>query len=307
MNKYYPEGAIFETKANKRSISSTCALQESFFEGRILEAKAVMCDDEHNLHVNLGRVKGIIPRCECALGIEEGTIKDIAIVSRVNKPVSFKIIDFFDDDEGNRTAILSRRAVQEECMNEYINLLTPGDVISAKITRNEHFGSFCDIGCGISALLPIDSISVSRIPSPEVRFSVNSQIKAVVKSIDAQGRVTLTLKELLGTWEENAKNFKAGQTVGGIVRSVEKYGVFIELAPNLAGLAEYTEDALPGSAASVYIKSINPQKMKIKLAIVDTFPQPEQRQPLKYYCDKAHIDYWRYSTDDSEKVIESIF
>lgn len=307
MTKYYPEGVIYETKQNKRSISSVPALRESFFEGRILEAKAVLCDGEHNLHVDLGGINGIIPREECALGIAEGTTKDIAIVSRVNKPVVFKITDFKDDENGVRTAFLSRRAVQEECARDYIAKLTSGDIITAKVTHNEHFGSFCDIGCGISALLPIDSISVSRIPSPEARFAVNTQINAVVKSIDENGRVTLSLKELLGTWEENAEHFKAGQTVGGIVRSVEKYGVFIELSPNLAGLAEYSENVRVGDSASVYIKSVNPQKMKIKLAIVDTFPSEPKHTPLKYYFDGEHIDYWRYSPDTSEKVIESVF
>lgn len=307
MTRYYPEGVIYETKQNKRSISCAASLRECFCEGRILEAKANLCDGEHNLHVDLGGVKGIIPRKECALGIAEGTTKDIAIVSRVNKPVVFKITDFIDDENGIRTAVLSRRAVQEECARDYIAKLTVGDIIPAKVTHNEHFGSFCDIGCGISALLPIDSISVSRIPSPETRFAVNTLINAVVKSIDENGRVTLSLKELLGTWEENAEQLRAGQTVGGIVRSVEKYGVFIELAPNLAGLAEYSEDVRAGDAASVYIKSVNPQKMKIKLAIVDTFPAELKQTPLKYYFDGAHIDYWRYSPDSSEKIIESIF
>jgi len=41
----------------------------------------------------------------------------------------------------------------------------------------------------------------------------------------------LTLRELLGTWSENAACFAAGETVVGIVRSVEDYGVFIEIRP----------------------------------------------------------------------------
>ena len=307
MKKYYPEGVIYDTKQNKRYISSMPNLRESFFEGRILEAKATLCDGEHNLHVDLGGIEGIIPRNECAVGIAEGTTRDIAIVSRVNKPVSFKITDFFDDEFGIRTAILSRKAVQEECMENYISALTPGDIVSARVTHNESYGSFCDIGCGISALLPSDSISVSRIPHPETRFAVNTLIKAIVKSIDENGRVTLSLKELLGTWEENAERFLPGQTVGGIIRSVEKYGVFIELAPNLAGLAEYSENVRAGDAASVYIKSVNPAKMKIKLAIVDTFPPENNQAPLKYFYDGEHISHWRYSPEISEKVIETVF
>lgn len=306
MTKYYPEGVLFETRQNKKHIESPAMLRESFFENRILEARATLCDRDHNLHVDLGGVHGIIPREECAMGIADGSVRDIAIISRVNKPVAFKIIDFMDD-AGIRTAILSRRLVQEEFMTDYINNLQAGDIIDARVTHNESFGSFCDIGCGISALLPIDSISVSRIPHPDVRFSVNTMIKAVVKSVDEAGRVTLSHKELLGTWEENAQNFKAGQTVGGIVRSIEKYGVFIELAPNLAGLAEYTADVQEGECASVYIKSINPEKMKIKLAIVDSFPAEYPLQKIKYYCKEEHIDRWQYSPDVSEKLIETVF
>ena len=42
---------------------------------------------------------------------------------------------------------------------------------------------------------------------------------------------------MLGTWAENAALFSPGQTVTGVVRSVEDYGIFVELTPNLAGLA----------------------------------------------------------------------
>lgn len=132
-------------------------------------------------------------------------------------------------------------------------------------------------------------------------------IKAVVKNVDSTGRVTLSHKELLGTWEENAENFRAGQTVGGVVRSIEKYGVFIELAPNLAGLAECTPFVKEGDSASVYIKSINPEKMKIKLAVVDSFPADYPVTPVKYYFRGDHMDSWRYSPSCSDKIIDSVF
>lgn len=307
MKRYYPEGIIFETKQNKKNMESVNSLRESFFEEKILEARAVLCDREHNLHIDLGAMKGIMPREECAMGISDGTVRDIAIISRVNRPVVFQITDFSDNDNGERIAVVSRRAVQEKCREEYIKSLNAGDIIDARVTHNDTFGCFCDIGCGISALLPIDSISVSRIPHPNVRFQVNTMIKAVVKSIDSMGRVTLSHKELLGTWEENAENFRAGQTVSGVVRSIEKYGIFIELMPNLAGLAEYNPDVNVGDATSVYIKSINPEKMKIKLAIVDSFSADYPVQTVKYYYKGDRIDYWRYSPENSAKIIESVF
>lgn len=307
MRKYYTENYLMNTAENKDALSSRAALREAYMSGKILEARAVMCDKEHNLHVDLGTMKGIIPREEGALGIEDGSVRDIAIISRVNKPVVFKITSFQKDENGEVYALLSRRAVQKECMEEYISKLTPGCIIDAVVTHMESFGVFADIGAGISALMPIDSISVSRIPHPSARFNAGQKIKAVVKSIDETGRITLSYKELLGTWEENANLFKAGETVPGIVRSVERYGIFVELRPNLAGLAEYVPGVVPGQHASVYIKNLIPERMKVKLIIVDSFDAQYPNEPPEYFVDSDYIDRWVYSPDCCEKRIETVF
>ena len=155
--------------------------------------------------------------------------------------------------------------------------------------------------------MPIDSISISRIPHPSERFSAGDVIKAVVKKIDEQGRITLTHKELLGTWEENASMFKVGETVAGIVRSVEDYGVFIELTPNLAGLAEPREGVRVGQYAGVYIKNILAEKMKLKLVLIDSQDCAELPPPMKYFITEGHIDRWQYSPAGCRTVIESVF
>ena len=48
----------------------------------------------------------------------------------------------------------------------------------------------------------------------------------------------------------------------------EKNGIFIELKPNLVGLAEYKEGIEYGQNVNVYVKKIIPEKKKIKLIIV---------------------------------------
>ena len=54
--------------------------------------------------------------------------------------------------------------MQAECVEQYISSLRCGDVIPACVSHMEKFGVFLDIGSGINALMPIDSISISRIP-----------------------------------------------------------------------------------------------------------------------------------------------
>ncbi len=307
MNTYLPEGSFLFNQEKRTADFTPAKIKEAMFGAKIIEERALLCDKDHNLHVDLGCMRGIIPRNECAIGIDNGSVRDIAIISRVNKPVAFKVLDIETDHSGRSFAVLSRKAAQEECMRNYIAGLRCGDIIDATVTHLESFGAFCDIGTGISALLPIDGISVSRIPHPNVRFYIGQQIKAIVKNIDENNRLTLSHKELLGTWEENAAAFSIGETVPGIVRSVEKYGIFIELTPNLAGLAEFCEDIVVTQQTSVYIKNIIPEKMKIKLIIVDSFDAEYPTEKLRYFETASHIDYFRYSPEKCEKVIETVF
>jgi small subunit ribosomal protein S1 len=231
--------------------------------------------------------------------------------SEAPKAVAFKVLQIINEEGKRPCAILSRKEAQRECLNSYILDLIPGDIIPARVTHFEPFGAFVDIGCGIVSLMSVDSISVSRIPGPQERFKLREQIKVVVKNIDYEtGRIYTSTRELLGSWEENASKFSVGQTVSGIVRSVEDYGIFVELAPNLAGLAELKDGVKAGQSCAVYIKSIVPEKMKIKLVIIDTYDTIAQRKPLDYFVDTnevTHIDYWKYSPASCDRIVETRF
>lgn len=306
MKKYLPEGILYCTAENKLAMNSAADLEEAARSGRILEARVSVCTGNHDLIVELPCMKGIIPREEGAIGIAEGTTRDIALITKVNKPVCFKVMSVAADAYGQPVAYLSRLAAQQECMENYISRLSTGDIIPARVTHLEQFGAFVDIGCGISSLIPIDAISVSRISHPSDRFYNGEDIRVIVKGL-SDGRVWLTHKELLGTWEENAAMFSAGETVSGVIRSVESYGIFVELTPNLAGLAEPKAGVHPGQQAGVYIKALIPEKMKVKLIIVDVFDSVRVPGSIKYFIDSGRITNWRYSSEGSERVIESYF
>ena len=300
--KYLPEG-IRRTEKKFASLEEALTSMQS---GEIIEGRVVLCDSEHNLHIDLGIINGIIPRCEGAIRIEDASVRDIALISRVNKFVAFKIKAIEYDEAQMPYAVLSRREVQLECKKSYTDKLACGDIIAAKVTHIESFGVFIDIGAGINSLIPIDMLSVSRINHPSQRVYVGQLIQAVLRKREGD-RLTFSLKELLGTWEENARLFSAGETVTGIVRSVEEYGVFVELTPNLAGLAEPYGELHPGQQVSVFIKSIMSEKMKIKLVIVEAFENEIKNQELKYYIKGNHIDRWDYSPYNAVKQISTDF
>lgn len=304
---YLPEGSLIGSDINNYYTSSLKTLEKAMEKGVILEAVATVCDcADMSLRVDFGFAVGIIPKEEAMFADE---MKDIAVITRVGKPVCFKIKKILYNESPVRV-ILSRRDAQIDCAENFTARLIPGDIIRASVTHLDPFGAFVDIGCGIISLITVDCISVSRIFHPSDRLYVGQTVYAAVKSIDREsGRIYMTLREMLGTWEENAESFTSFSSVAGIVRSIEDYGIFVELSPNLAGLAEVRPGVEIGDFCTVYIKNIIPDRMKIKLVIIDSRPGATVT-PLTYFIDTTrtkHIDYWRYSPQFCKKVIETRF
>ena len=304
---YKPEG-FYAGADGREAFYSQNVLEKAAATGKILEAQAILCDSDFSLYVELGSMKGKIPRSEAVYQPSGEEVKDIAVITRVGKTVSFKVTGF-SVENGETVAILSRKEAQRSCLENYLMTLIPGDVVDAKVTHLEPFGAFVDIGCGVISLLSIDCISVSRISHPRDRFYPGMQIKAVIKNIDYEtGRIYVSHKELLGTWEENVSKFEIGQTIAGVVRSIEPYGIFVELTPNLAGLAEYREGVLPGQRAAVYIKNIIPEKMKVKLVLVEAYSSNVPLDyKMEYFETGTHIDRFVYSPTVCGKTVATDF
>lgn len=154
--------------------------------------------------------------------------------------------------------------------NFYENL-HKGMIIKGRVKNIQPYGVFIELQRDVVGLLHIEDISVSRIKSPKDVFKRGQMVSVKVKYYDKDtGRITLNYKDLQGTWEENVKDFKEKTTVKGIVRNTEKFGTFIELRPNLVGLAENKKLSVSyGDEVNVFIKKISPETKKIKLVILD--------------------------------------
>jgi len=245
-------------------------LSNAITTGEILQGKVSKCDSNYNLYVDLGNnLTGVIPREEVeAVNVDEtGFPKPNICTSKVNKFVQFKVKDI--DSKNNY--ILSRKDVGKEALSWITNELQEGMVVNGIVKSMQPYGVFVEIGGGIVGLLHIEDISIARIKTPAERLKIGQKINVMIKCIDKKmERVILTYKELLGTWEDNIQSFKEGETVRGIARETEKSknGIFIELKPNLVGMAEYKEGIEYGQNVDVYIKKIIPERKKIKLLIV---------------------------------------
>lgn len=153
--------------------------------------------------------------------------------------------------------------------SNFIENLQVGENVKGIVKNIKPYGAFVDIGYGKVGLVYIEDLSVARIRTPYERLKIGQEINIKVKEINKEnGKINLSYKEMFGTWEENADKFKKGMHVNGIVRETEKNknGIFIELLPNLVGMAEYRNDLTYGQNINVVIKKIDYDKKKVKLS-----------------------------------------
>lgn len=263
--KFKPEG--WNNEISKINFADLNRCMEN---NEIMQGLVKRCDKNYNLYVNLENgLTGIMPREEIeAINLQENNLpKENICIGKVHKFVQFKIKEIKNDN----TVIISRKDVQEEALDWIKNDLEVGQKVQGIVKSIKPYGAFIEIGGGVVGLAHIEDLSIARIKSPYERLKIGQKIEVVIKSIDKQkGKVILSHKELLGSWEENAKKFEQGMKTYGIIRETEKNknGIFIELNPNLVGMAEYQEGLEYGEKVSVYIRKIDEEKKKIKLNIL---------------------------------------
>lgn len=284
MEKYLPEGRLYEAAGRRCTLRSSAQLTAAALNQTAAEAVALRLDAHGNLLFELNGTAGIMPASNADCRIPPEKLQAV-LSSLVGRPLCF----YISSVNGER-AMLSRAAAQNDCLQNYINLLTPGDIIPGRVRAMQPFGAFIDVGRGITALLPTRAICDSRIEHPSQIFSRGQDIFCAVSGFDESGRMLLTHRRLLGDYETNALRFSAGETAAGTVRAVEGYGVFVELAPNLTGLAEPFEGLKVGDAVSVYIKSIFPQRRKIKLAVISRLDGPLPLPRLDYIATEGKAE-----------------
>lgn len=283
-------------------------VHKAITDNEIMDGLVLECSGDLQLVVRIGRnITGTIKFSELEYRIDGKDSKEVAAMSKVGKHVKF-IPLYVEEDGDNYIVQCSRKAAQKKCYDEYISKLVPGDIIDAKIVKTESYGAFCDIGCGIVALLPTKLISVTHVVDPERFLAASNKLKVVVNEIQEDGKIQLTHRELLGTWEDEVQKIQAGSTQIGAVLSVEDYGVFVRLTQNLSGLAQPPEgiDVKPGDLVSVHINSIDSSKLKIRLSIMGKIEGYEEVSSFDYYMTDGRIDEWIYS-DNKKKEIKNNF
>jgi small subunit ribosomal protein S1 len=190
-----------------------------------------------------GKVKGGL---SCEIGItaflpgsqiDQRPLRDISHL--LNVPQKFKVLKM---DARRNNVVVSRRAVLEETHKELreerFSQLTLGDVVDGRIKAITDYGAFVDLG-GYDSLLHSSDITYRRIGHPSEVLKIDQMVKVKIIKVDPEkNRVSCGLKQLEeDPWTKIADKFTIGDKLQGVVTNVTDYGIFIEVANGIEGLA----------------------------------------------------------------------
>ena len=105
----------FRTEGNYRSADrlSPAELRAAIASREILQSTALAFDTQRQLRFDLGGVKAVMPFGQCADGAESGTVRDIAVLTRVGRPTCF-VIEALDTDENGQPFYRLSRALAQQ-------------------------------------------------------------------------------------------------------------------------------------------------------------------------------------------------
>lgn len=202
--------------------------------------------------------------------------------------IDFRILEV---DERRKSAIISRRIIQEEQDHEKWDQFTAthqvGEDVEGEVARVVSFGVFVRID-GIDGL--VHQSDLSWKPNRPFRdlYKKGDKVKVRILSIDVENRrLSLGIKQLTeDPWEWAKREIREGDIVEGTVTSITDYGAFVEIREGLEGLVHISELSWlnklkhpkryfsVGDKTNVCVLSIDYEKRRIALSYRHTRPDP---------------------------------
>ena len=126
----------YRTEGNYRSADrlSAAELRAAMASREILQSTALAFDTARQLRFELGGVRAVMPFEQCADGAETGSVRDIAVLTRVGRPTCFVIEELGTDEAG----ITPSGRAGRFCAGSLCGSGRQGDGAWCKIKRKRH-------------------------------------------------------------------------------------------------------------------------------------------------------------------------
>jgi small subunit ribosomal protein S1 len=211
-------------------------------------------------------------------------------------------------EAGGRNIVVSRRILLDEEAAEQAaqtwERIQVGAVLQGQVSAVRDFGAFVDLG-EVEGLIHVSELGHGRVshPSDVLQPGQSVAVKVVKVEPGAAGsrpRIGLSLRALEpDPWATARERFAVGATVPGIVRRLEPFGAFVEIAPGLDGLVHVSKLALDrrishprqtvsiGDRVEVTVMGIDPAQRRISLSMIEQAQRARDAQEATARTEEA--------------------
>ena len=254
-------------------------LKQLFTSGDIVEAR-VLEANKGGLLIRLHHVTGFLPVSQLSpenyprvSGGDKNKILE-KLRTFVGQNIKVRVIDVNENDD---KLIVSEKAVWEDQQKNVIAKYQIGHVIEGDVTAVADFGAFVKFDA-LEGLVHISEIAWQRIDHPRDVLKIGQHVRAEIIGIEGS-KIFLSMKKLLADpWKNVGDRYKVGDTVKGKVLKINPFGFFVELDPEIHGLAHVSELsdkagvdtktlAKPGDILDFRIVSVEPQEHRLGLSL----------------------------------------
>lgn len=238
---------------------------------QVIDMYVETVDDSFNMIGYVGnKIKTILPRSEASSVVnDDGLVDTKHIINKAGKRIEVCIKEIIKDSDDKTLVIASKKILELKVRRWMYMHLKPGMKLRGVVRGLTEYAAFVDVGGGVTGMLKTSDISEVVVNHASDILKLGQRIEVTVKKYDRDtGKIDLSYKENFGTFEDNIKNLKEGEIVEGVVRNRTRTGIFVELKPNLSGIADHVSGIEYGQKVLVSIKKINAERKKIKLIII---------------------------------------
>lgn len=280
-------GGYILSRENAIKEASRLRLEQAFKNGDIIEG-IPFAKVKSGLSVDFDGFIAFLPGSQ----IDECNISDIS--DFVGKKQQFKVTQF-----DGTNAVVSRKMVindsYKDAREAFYATAHEGMDIEGKVKNITDYGVFIDLGFGVDALLHMTDIVWEKIGHPSEVLTVGQQVKARIVKLDkANNKIAVNMKVLTeNAWLKLVKDLEVGSKVKGKITSIEKYGLFVEIAKGVEGLVHVSEltwgggsneklkEYNEGDEVEAIVTEIDGDKQRVSLSIRRLL-----RNPLKEFADE---------------------
>ncbi len=254
---------------------------ETLEEGKVVKG-VIKNITEYGAFVDLGGIDGLLHITDMSWG----RVTHPNELFKVGDEVTVRVLKYNAETE---RVSLGLKQTQEDPWTHAEEAFPPGKRVSGKVMSITDYGAFVELEPGVEGLIHVSEMSwTKKVKHPSKVLEIGQPVECQVLEVDSKSkRISLGLKQLEpDPWSVFVEKYHPGDKIGGKVRSITDYGVFIGIEEGVDGMVHKSDLSWTakvnnpadlfhkGDDVEAIILSINHDEKKVSLGIKQLHDDP---------------------------------